>query len=70
MWILFLNLIVLSTFNMAKPQNNQTLNCHSVYDYMTEKEQDVVYEILERIYADKDWDMDDICWDLIIQEDD
>ena len=41
---------------MAKPKNNQTLNCHSVYDYMTEKEQDVVYEILERIYADKDWD--------------
>jgi len=30
---------------MAKPQNNQTLNCHSVYDYMTEKEQDVVYVI-------------------------
>ena len=55
---------------MAKPKNSQTLNCHSVYDYMTEKEQDVVYEILERIYADKDWDMDDICWDLIIQEDD
>ena len=41
-----------------KPKNNQTLNCHSVYDYMTEKEQDVVYEILERIYADKDWDYD------------
>ena len=55
---------------MAKPKNNQTLNCYSVYDYMTEKEQDVVYEILVRIYADKDWDMDDICWDLIIQEDD
>ena len=70
MWISFLNLIVLSTLVMAKPQNNQTRNCHSVYDYMTEKEQDVVYEILERIYADKDWDMDDICWDLIIQEDD
>ena len=55
---------------MAKPQNNQTLNCHSVYDYMTEKEKDVVYEILLRIYADKDWDIDDICWDVIIQEDD
>ena len=54
---------------MAKPKNNQTLNCHSVYDYMTEKEQDVVYEILVRIYADKDWDIDDICWDVIIQED-
>ena len=54
---------------MAKPKNNQTLNCDSVYDYMTEKEKDVVYEILLRIYADKDWDIDDICWDVIIQED-
>ena len=52
-----------------KPKNNQTLNCHSVYDYMTEKAKDVVYEILLRIYADKDWDIDDTCWDVIIQED-
>ena len=45
-------------------------NRKEMADAMTEKEKDVVYEILLRIYADKDWDIDDICWDVIIQEDD
>ena len=53
---------------MAKPEYNISLHGHSCYDHMTSEEQDKVYAILERIAADKDWDIDDINWDVIIQE--
>ena len=53
---------------MTKPKYNISLHGHSCYDHMTFEEQDKVYAILERIAADKDWDIDDIYWDVIIQE--
>ena len=53
---------------MAEPEYNISLHGHSCYDHMTFEEQDKVYAILERIAADKDWDIDDIYWDVIIQE--
>ena len=53
---------------VTKPKYNISLHGHSCYDHMTSEEQDKVYAILERIAADKDWDIDDIYWDVIIQE--
>ena len=52
---------------MPKPEYNKSPQW-SCYGDMTTEEQDKIYAIVERIAADKDWDMDDIFWDLIIQE--
>ena len=70
MWISFLNLIVLSTFNMAKPEHNKTITGHSIYDQMSSLEQDTVTDIIERVCAEQDWDFNTIYWDLIIQNED
>ena len=70
MWILFLNLIVLSTFNMAKPKHDRVMHGHSAYDYMSPLEQDTVTDIIERICEEEDWDFNSIYWDLLIQNED
>ena len=70
MWISFLNLIVLSTFNMAKPEHNKTITGRSIYDQMSSLEQDTVTDIIERVCAEQDWDFNTIYWDLIIQNED
>tara|TARA_R100000458_G_C8083100_1_gene117013 strand:- start:364 stop:543 length:180 start_codon:yes stop_codon:yes gene_type:complete len=50
------------------PEYNKSLHGYSCYGDMTTEEQDKVYAILERIAADKDWNINDIYWDVIIQE--
>jgi len=68
MWISFLNLIVLLTFNMAKPEDGRTTTGHSVYDHMSSIELDTVTDIIERICDEHDWDFSTIYWDLTITQ--
>ena len=70
MWISFLNLIVLSTLIMAKPEDGRTTTGHSVYDHMSSIELDTVTDIIERICEEEDWDFNSIYWDLLIQNED
>ena len=70
MWISFLNLIVLSTLVMAKPEDGKTITGHSIYDHMSSLELDTITDIIERVCEVENWDFNTIYWDLIIQHED